>query len=58
MSKKRDFEKFMKVEAGEDQHVDTDFFGNIFTAEAGCILERDKDTSGEDEIEEDIQAQE
>jgi len=48
----------MKVEAGQDQHVDTDFFGNIFTAEAGCILERDQDTSGEDQIEADMQSEE
>ncbi|MCL1949561.1 MAG: hypothetical protein FWF59_07510 [Turicibacter sp.] len=51
MSKKKDIQKFMQVEAGEDQHVDTDFFGNMFAAEAGCILEREGETSGEEILE-------
>jgi len=57
MSKKQDIKKFMQVEAGEDQHVDTDSFGNIFSAEAGCILERDQDTSGEELLKEEMESQ-
>ena len=52
MTKKQEYKKFMDVEAGEEHRVDTDSFGNLFSAEAGCILVRDIETSGEEILQE------
>lgn len=53
--KNNDYKTFMNIEAGEEIQVDTDSFGNIFSAEAGCILNRRGKTSGEELLQEDEQ---